>query len=139
ATARPLTPLLRHDEQADLLSDAEFSPNSERVISFGSTTRVWDATTGRLLFTFAGTARGLFTFGGTARGLTRNARRVFTSDGKVARWWDTSTGELLTTLEGEIATRVGDVSRDGRRLLAEPTWPPKPKQVQVWDTNKGDR
>lgn len=99
------------------VSSIAFSSDGLRMVSASrdGTVRVWDATTGDLLFIFADDIFGVNSAAFSPDGL----HIVSTSRDATVRVWDATTGDLLLTLEGHTETvRRATFSPDGSRIVS---------------------
>ena len=111
-----------------------FSPDGARVAtaSWDGTAKVWDASTGKELFTLRG-HKGCV--GGVA--FSPDGRYLATaSDDNTAKVWDGKTGKELLTLRGH-AGYVPSVafSPDGKRLATASGYHGR-WEIKVWDTTQ---
>jgi WD40 repeat protein/tRNA A-37 threonylcarbamoyl transferase component Bud32 len=107
ATGQDLATFQDPDKNYEAIPDrpggvtAEFSPDGRQVVTvFGNgppyVERVWDAVTGKELFTLPGHQGRL-----TSAGFSPDGRRIITtSSDRTARLWDAASGQLLARLEG---------------------------------------
>jgi WD40 repeat protein len=128
ATARPLTPPLKHLAS---VRRASFSPDGRLVAtaSLDHTARVWESATGRALATIRHTDE---VFEATFH---PDGRRLLTSsvDG-TARVWEAATGAPLTPpMRHAARVSYAEFSSDGRRILTA-SWD---TTACAWDADSG--
>ena len=116
--------------QRELISAAAFSPDGSRVVtaSGDQTARVWDARSGRLLFTFEhhGEVRD-------AEFSPDGKRIVTASDDNTAQVWDAGNGNRLATLQHPDLVLSATFSPDGERIVTA-GWD---GTARVWDAANG--
>jgi WD40 repeat protein/serine/threonine protein kinase len=110
-----------------------YHPDGKRLATVdGSTVRVWDAETGRLVLTLNSNPD----FGNFCRAVTfsPDGRQIATAYKEIAKVWDAETGKELHTLKWEstdiaYSTNGASFSPDGKRLLTCGF----DAKVRVWD------
>jgi WD40 repeat protein len=128
---------------ADTVLGVAFSPDGQRLATASGrlpwldpqagedwTGKVWDAVTGRELFTLKGHTGRVF-----AVAFSPDGRRLATAGAdKTAKVWDAVTGRVLLTLQGHTDAVLGVAfSPDGQRL-ATASWD---ATVKVWHARTG--
>jgi len=121
------TLLLSHENS---LSHVEFSRDGKHLVtaSEDSTARVWDAVTGKLLFTLkhqGGVRQAKFSGDGT--------RVVTASRDKSAKVWDVVSGKMLLSLEHQDQVWHAEFSPDGTRVVTASL----DKTAKMWDAVAG--
>jgi WD40 repeat protein len=125
------------DEAGNVLS-AVFSPDGQRVVAIaGSVAHLWEASSGRRMFTLHAATPG---------GPARCTLAVFSPDGRQlltgcdsgpfgARLWDATTGQLLRTLgEDQGNVHAAAFSPDGQRVVTA-----QGSAAHLWETATGRR
>ena len=114
---------------AGIVAAAAFSPDGTRVLtgSWDRTARLWNASDGRLLQTFAGLRENLL-----AVGFSRDGARAFACDKEGARIWEVATGRVLQTITTQWWPGSAAISPDGRRVFIE-----QANDVQVFEVATG--
>ena len=114
------------------------SPDGDRVLSgsqgWGDTIRLWEAATGRLIWS-GGVKRGAsFSELPAAIAFSPDGARVVSREDKTLKLWDAVTGQLLRAFEGH-ADKVVSValSPDGAQVASGG----QDKTVKLWDTTTG--
>ncbi len=117
---------------ADAIYGVAFSPDGARLATANSngTTKVWDASSGQMLFTLAGQT-------GAVRGLAFNpdgTRLATANDDDTVKIWDVAAGHVARTLVGHSgAVNSVTFSPNGTRL-ATASWD---ETAKVWDATIG--
>ena len=125
------------------LNSVAFSPDGRRIVtgSWDKTAKVWDAGTGREIFTLAGHTNTVYRVAYSPEG-----KRIVTGSwDKTAKVWDATTGRLLFTLAGHTNPICGVAySPDGKRILTASgpisqtnTSAPQQGEAKVWDAETG--
>ncbi len=120
-----------HQHSAAVWS-AKFSPNGQRVVTASADrlARVFDAQTGRLLFTLDGYGATLFFAAFSADGL----RIVTAGADRTARVFDAKDGRLLLTLaQHSLAVLYAAFSPDGQRIVTAS----EDQRARVFDAKNG--
>src|SRR5207249_4510249 len=124
ATGKAVSEVLKHTL---VLTDAEFSPDDQRVItaSFDGTARIWDTTTGAAITPplkhNAAVAHVSF---------SPDGRRVITGGDTTARIWNATTGEpIAPPLPHSAPVSWASFAPDGRRVLTADV----DGMARVWD------
>ncbi|RJP32952.1 MAG: hypothetical protein C4547_12955 [Phycisphaerales bacterium] len=126
------------------VSSAAVSPDGQRIVtgSEDKTARVWDAASGREMFTLEG-HKGLV----LSVAFSPDGQRILTGGGPwgvgkkpgEVKVWDAATGQLLRDLQGH-AYCVWSVafSPDGQRIVSSACdWAYGPGEVKVWNAAAG--
>jgi WD40 repeat protein/DNA-binding SARP family transcriptional activator len=117
----------------DWVYDVDFSPDGKRLATSSGeqTAKVWDAATGKELFTLSGHSDLIAVITYSPDG----TRLATASDDGDAKVWDANTGEELLTLSGH-SDWVNDIvfSPDGTRLVTGS----EDKTVKAWDVGTGE-
>jgi WD40 repeat protein len=99
-----------------IVYSAEFSPDGQRIVtaSRDNTAKVWDASTGKLLYSLEG-----HTWDVNSAVFSPDGQRIVTaSDDNTAKVWETESGKLLYSLEGHTDNVHSAVfSPDGQRIV----------------------
>jgi WD40 repeat protein len=106
-----------------------WSPDGDRIATYGQDGRIWDATTGEELVTFTGYTDSVWRIQWSRKG-----ERIFSCDaGDTVRVWDTDTGaELLRyDVEGYVEAAL---SPDETRIAMSITPPGMVKVFPAWQT-----
>jgi hypothetical protein len=108
--------------------DLAYSPDGKWLASAGREgAKVWDATTGKLLFTTTGQVVARVAF-------SPDAKRLATAGQPGVKIWEAATGKLLATLPGRRTWESSVAfSPDGKRLASGNTL----KLVTLWDPATG--
>jgi WD40 repeat protein len=128
----PTPVALCKSEKDSYINGAEFSPDSQRIVSpsSNSSARVWEAQTGNVLVTLQGSEGGTL----DAQYSPDGQRVVGACIDKTARVWDAKTGRLLATLQGhEGRVFTAQFSRDGQRVVTAS----EDKTARVWESQSG--
>ena len=107
-----------------------FSPDGTRVVtaSRDKTTRLWDATSGRILATLSRHTDAVFSAVFSPDG----TRIVTASKDESARLWDAASGYVLATLLGHVDwVRFATFSPDGTRVVTAS----HDNTARVWDVS----
>jgi WD40 repeat protein len=116
----------------DALNDVNFSPDGNRVVtaSEDKTARIWDSSTGKLLFTLEGHSRSV----DSAAFIADGQKVLTTSRDKTARIWDSSSGKSLHELRAPagLAALSCSLSHDGKRVALLADGP-----ARIWATGDG--
>lgn len=102
--------------------DVAFSPDGSEFVAAGSTTRVWDARSGRVLLTLMDPLYGNLSTDSVAFG-PDGSRIVTANDGGTAAVWDARDGRQLAVLGGFTGSNFTDniddaaFSPDGSRIV----------------------
>jgi WD40 repeat protein len=108
-----------------------YSPDGSRLVTacYDGTVRVWDVSTGEMLFALSGHEGSVWSASFSSDG----AHILTASSDKTARIWDAATGRLLTTLSGhpnEVSRAV--FSPDGSQVVTA-----SGPAARLWDTASG--
>ena len=107
---RPLSPDI--EAHSGGVHGLAFSPDGKRLVSGAADrlAKVWDAKTGKLVFTLEGHGNGV-----TSVAFNRDGSRIVSASGdRTLKLWDAQTGQLIRTFEGhESAVRGAAFRADG--------------------------
>jgi WD40 repeat protein/energy-coupling factor transporter ATP-binding protein EcfA2 len=119
-------------EHLDMVNSATFSPDSRQIVtaSDNETARVWDAQTGRIIFTLKEHKDWVWSAAYSPDGM-----RIVTASGdKTARVWDVQTGKAICVLEGhQNKLRSASYSPDSTRIVTASD----DNSARVWDALTG--
>lgn len=115
------------------VDDVAYSPDGRLLASGGGVARLWEARSGRLLFTLSGHTKQVHRVIFSPEG-SRLATSSF--DGSV-RVWDTATGKQIVSIERPAGnfSRGLAFSPDGRQIGCDEGWPAR--AVKFWDAASG--
>jgi len=122
--------MLKLDIQGNSSAQALWSPEGDRILTFGNSTvaEIWDASTGALLHAFSD-------YGGYYADWSPDGNRIHTSysfSQDSLMIWDANTGEPLSSLPGGVGlVKFGRWSPDGKNILAS--------TGQVWNVETGEK
>jgi WD40 repeat protein len=113
-----------------IVYSAEFSPDGQRIVtaSRDNTAKVWDASTGKLLYSLEGHTDCIL-----SAVFSPDGQRIVTaSKDKTAKVWDASSGKLLFDMdEHQDWVESASFRPDGKRILTVS------KHIKVWDASNG--
>jgi WD40 repeat protein len=126
-------PLERFSVQDDIgATSAVFSPDGNTIVtaSRDNTAKMWDATSGKLLFSLSGHQGRLESIAYAPDGKTI----ATASDDKTAKVWDSASGKLLFTLTGHEHTVQSVVyAPDGKTIVTASD----DRTAKVWEVDSG--
>jgi WD40 repeat protein len=135
ATGHPLLTLKGH---ADRVDQVIFSPNGSRLatLSHDRTARLWDATTGQMLFLLPAYDEQNVSYGNNVDvAFSPDGSRLATAGGSSIKIWDTSNGQQVLALPQtkELFAYTIAFSPDGKQLAVGFRW----GTANVWDVATG--
>jgi WD40 repeat protein len=128
----PITTTIIYQGHKGWVMSLAWSPDGTRIASMGddSTIQIWNATTGKLLYTYSGN----WTWGAALAWSPDSSRIASTAGNNTVQIWNATTGEVYATYQGHNATVSALAwSNDGKQIASGSY----DHTVQIWDVATG--